>query len=245
MGPRWDSEKGGRALHTDASSEGVSGCSDHQGLSDTRVLGGPSSVHVFIGHLQETLQNQRLSTHQQGNSCPALKSQATDGLALPSSVPFCPSWPALSRSPWARSTLSKTARHHVTPTTGLQCRTVKGLAQPGPRCAWHPAFSPTPPNARPSVLPNVLLSVDACPSHEATPTGTMLSMGPPGGLSRETWSSPAPGTSTHQIRETRYVSSCWGPGGGQQRVPTPHHLWATPASHYPLAPACLPRFPVK
>lgn len=213
MGPRWDSEKGGRALHTDASSEGVSGCSDHQGLSDTRVLGGPSSVHVFIGHLQETLQNQRLSTHQQGNSCPALTSQVTDGLALPSSVPFCPSWPALSRSPWARSTLSKTARHHVTPTTGPQCRTVKGLRSPAP-LRLAPCLLPHP-SQRPSFsAAKCPAQLDACPSHEATPTGTMLSMGPPGRLSRETWSSPAPGTSTHQIRETRYVSSCWGPGGG-------------------------------
>lgn len=158
MGPRWDSEKGGRALHTDASSEGVSGCSDHQGLSDTRVLGGPSSVHVFIGHLQETLQNQRLSTHQQGNSCPALKSQATDGLALPSSVPFCPSWPALSRSPWARSTLSKTARHHVTPTTGLQYRTVKGLRSPAPAAL---GTLPSPPPLPTPVLQCCQMSCSA------------------------------------------------------------------------------------
>lgn len=136
---------------------------------------GPSSVHVFIGHLQETLQNQRLS-HQQGNSCPALTSQAIDGVVLPSSVSFCPSWLTLSRSPWAGSTLSKTCPS-CHPDYRATVPNSEGTAQPGPHWARPPA-SPTPPDALPSVLPKCSAQREGLPSHEATPTGTMLSMGP-------------------------------------------------------------------
>ena len=83
------------ALRTDASPQRVSGCSDHWGLEDTRVLGSTTAARPQLSSRRSrrsawNTPEQTSGTHQQGDGCPALTPQRADTAVLswfPSALP--------------------------------------------------------------------------------------------------------------------------------------------------------------
>lgn len=160
------------ALCTDASPQRVSGCSDHWGLEDTRVLGSTTAVWPQLSSRRSrrsawNTPEQTSGTHQQGDSCPALTPQRADTSVLswfPSAL-LAPLGPILEPEP-----------RHVTPAAPLR--------RPRPSLSLDAPPTQLPP------LPWGLLPANGPKTRLSRGPGSAPHQGPSG--EQAAWAQPTP-----------------------------------------------------